>query len=135
VDRPTRRALFGDTLSDELGDSAWRPAVDVFETEKAVVVQVELAGVARDDLRITVDAGVLRIRGVRGPGRDDEVQRLHQVEIERGPFERAVRIGIPFEREGVRASLDEGFLRVTLPKRLPQNRRIPVEGAPPADDA
>jgi HSP20 family protein len=125
VDRPTRRALFGDRLSDELSDSAWRPAVDVFETEKAVVVQVELAGVARDDLRITVDGEVLRIRGVRGPGRDGEVQRLHQVEIERGPF----------ERDGVRASLDDGFLRVTLPKRLPQHRRIPVEGTPPPDDA
>jgi len=98
--------------------------VDVYETEKAVVVLVELAGVSREDVRITVDGSVLRIRGKRSPERDPDIRRLHQMEIAQGPFERALRIGLPFDREGVRASLDEGFLRVVLPKRGP--RRIPV---------
>ncbi len=53
------------------------------------------------------------------------VQRLHQMEIAFGPFERVLRIGIPFEREGVAAHLEDGFLTVNLPKQLP--RRLPVE--------
>jgi HSP20 family protein len=131
VDRPRRQdpitQLFGE-FSERLGDERWRPAVDVYETEKAVIVQVELAGVRREDLRVTVDGERLRIRGVRVPSRDEEMQRLHQVEIASGPFERVLRIGIAFERGAVSASLEEGFLRITLPKQEPPRRRIEVEG-------
>lgn len=116
-------------FSERLGGARWRPAVDVYETEKEIVVQVELAGVRREDVRVTIDGDLLRIRGARGPTRDEEIQRLHQVEIVSGPFERAVRIGLPFEAGSVSASLEDGFLRVRLPKRIPvPRRRIDVEG-------
>lgn len=131
MDRPRRQdpiaQLFGE-FAERLGGEAWQPALDVYETEKALVVQVDLAGVRAEDLRITVDADRLRIRGVRTPARDAEIERLHQVEIASGPFERVLRLGIAFERDAVSASLEEGFLRIVLPKRLPARRRIDVEG-------
>lgn len=114
-------------LSDQLGDDRWQPAADVFETEKAIVVRLELAGVASADVQVTVDADVLRIRGVRKPRVDESAQRLHQMEIVTGPFERAIRIGVPFERDGVTAVLEEGLLRVVLPKRSIGSRRIGLE--------
>jgi HSP20 family molecular chaperone IbpA len=49
------------------------------------------------------------------------------MEIAFGPFERAIRIGIPFARDRVSAQLEDGFLRVTLPKRDTGPRRIDVE--------
>lgn len=113
-------------FSDRLRGDRWQPAIDVFETEKAVVVRVELAGVRNSDVRVTVDGEWLRIRGERRPPTGGEVQRLHQMEIAFGPFERAVRIAIPFERGQVSASLDEGFLNVVLPKSQPSRRRIEV---------
>ena len=91
------------------------------------MVRLELAGVARDEVQVTVDGDVLRIRGIRRPRVDDDAQRLHQMEIASGPFERALRIGIPFERDQVAASLEEGMLRVVLPKRRAGPRRIDVE--------
>lgn len=131
MERPPRRdpiaELFGE-VPDRLGGSSWRPSVDVWETEKAIVVQVELAGVSRENLKISIDGSLLRIRGERLPARDAEIQRLHQMEIATGQFERVLRIAIPFEREDVRASLDDGYLRIVLPKRGPLRRRIPVEG-------
>jgi len=116
---------FGE-LGDRLGGSRWRPAVDVFETEKTIVVRVELAGVRIPQLDVTVDGDVLRVSGVRHALAADGVQRLHQMEIACGPFERTLRVSVPFDREGVSAHLEEGFLTVTLPKRGP--RRLDVEG-------
>ena len=114
-------------LTDRLGEASWQPAADVFETDRAIVVRLELAGVAGGDVSVTIDGEVLRIRGVRKPRVDATAERLHQMEIASGPFERAIRIGVAFERDRVTASLEEGLLRVVLPKRSVGPRRIGVE--------
>jgi HSP20 family molecular chaperone IbpA len=49
------------------------------------------------------------------------------MEIAFGPFERSLSIPVPFEREQVAAHLADGFLRVTLPKRVPAKREIEIE--------
>ncbi len=116
--------FFGDFPELLRGDH-WQPLLDVFETEKAVVVRVELAGVAREDLRVSVDGEVLHLRGVRRPPEHSEaLERLHQMEIAFGPFERSVRIAIPFEREQVSAHLEDGYLSVTLPKRAARSIEV-----------
>ena len=79
---------------------------------------------------MTVDGDLLRIRGVRKPRMEAEAQRLHRMEIAFGPFERLLRIQVPFERSQVSARLEEGFLRVTLPKRLPAQRRVEIRSEP-----
>jgi len=90
-------------------------------------VRVEISGVRGEDLRVNVDGDLVRVSGARRVPVEAEVRRLHQMEIAFGPFERAVRIAIPFDREGVSAHLEDGFLLVTLPKSLPQRRKIEVE--------
>ena len=82
--------------SEQLGSDRWQPAADVYETEGSIVVRLELAGVRGSEISVTVDGDILRIRGVRHPRIDGDAQRLHQMEIASGPFERAIRIGIPF---------------------------------------
>ncbi len=101
--------------------------MDVFETDLAVVVRIEIPGVRGEDLRVNVDGAFLRIGGVRKVPPHLEVQRLLQMEIAFGPFERDVRIGIPFDRERVSARLEDGFLSVTLPKVKPVRREVPVQ--------
>jgi len=114
-------------FADRLRGDHWQPEVDVYETEQAVVVRVELAGVQGGDLRVTVDADELRIRGVRRPAESTDLKRLHRMEIASGPFERRLRIPIPFVREAVTANLAEGFLTVTLPRRAPARVRVEHE--------
>ena len=99
--------------------------MDIFETETAIVVRLEMAGVRGENLRVNVDRDVLRIRGVRKTPLVEGVRRLHQMEIAFGPFETTVRLGIPFDREGVTANLEDGLLEVRLPKRRPV--RVEVE--------
>ena len=115
--------LFGE-FSERVRDDRWQPALDVFETEKAIVVRIELAGVRRGDLRVSVERDMLYVRGVRRPPEDAEVQRLHRMEIAFGPFERSVRIAIPFERDQVSANLEDGYLSVRLPKRQPRSIEV-----------
>jgi HSP20 family protein len=112
-------------FSDRLGGGRWRPSVDVLETEKAVIVRFELAGVRIADLEVTVDAGTLRVSGMRRAAPHDGVQRLHQMEIAFGPFERSLRFEVSFVRDEVSAHLEDGVLTVTLPKQGP--RRLAVE--------
>ena len=118
--------LYGE-FSDRLRGDRWQPDADVFETEKEIVVRVDLAGVRSSDLRVTVDGSMLRISGVRVSGDSSEVKRLHQMEIATGPFERRVRVPVAFDRERVVAHLSDGFLTVSLSKRSPMRREVKVE--------
>jgi HSP20 family molecular chaperone IbpA len=114
---------FGDRLR---GDS-WQPDVDIFETETALVVRVEIAGVHSRNLNVKVDGQILRIAGIRLAPDGSQVRRLHQMEIASGPFERRLRIPIPFDRNAVSAQITDGFLTVTLPKSETGPRRVSVE--------
>ena len=114
-------------FGDRLRGDRWLPDVDVFETEKDVVVRVELAGVRRDDLRVSVDGRVLKISGVRRGLDRADTQRLLQVEIAAGPFERRVQIPIAFQRDQVAAHLADGFLTVVLPKKPAGPKPVEIE--------
>ena len=118
--------LYGE-FADRLRGDRWQPDVDVFETENEVVVLAEIAGIRSDDLRVTVDGDELRISGVRRVPERSDVKRLLQMEITAGPFERRLRIPIAFDRERVSAHLADGFLTVTLPRRLPTRRHVKLE--------
>jgi HSP20 family protein len=118
--------LYGE-FADRLRGDRWQPDVDVFETETEVVVLAEIAGIRNEDLRVTVDGDLLRISGIRRVPERSDLKRLLQMEITSGPFERRLRIPIPFDREKVSAHLADGFLTVTLPRRTPLRRQVKLE--------
>ncbi|MGI4791759.1 MAG: Hsp20/alpha crystallin family protein [Janthinobacterium lividum] len=101
----------------------WQPPIDIHETDEAILVKVELAGVKADDLQVslTPDDRILNISGSRSESsRDREGRtRCHQMEIYFGPFERAVALpsGIRLDRDAIKATYREGFLLVALPKK------------------
>jgi HSP20 family molecular chaperone IbpA len=100
----------------------WRPLTDVYETESAVVVKVEIAGISRDDLTVSLSGRKLTIRGVR----HDSAAKLgyQQMEIQYGYFETEVLVPRPIDEEHIEATYHEGFLSVRLPKA--PARRVPV---------
>lgn len=118
--------LYGE-FADRLRGDRWQPDVDVFETDSEVVVLAEIAGIRSEDLRVSVDGEELRISGVRRVPERPGVKRLLQIEITSGPFERRLRIPIPFDRERVTAHLADGFLTVSLPRRRPERRQVKLE--------
>jgi len=100
----------------------WRPPTDMYETEEAIVVRVEIAGMREQDFSIALEDRTLSIRGIRS----DPTERLafYQMEIPFGEFSTEVELPIPIITEGVEAIYRDGFLLITLPKAHPQHIQV-----------
>jgi HSP20 family protein len=101
----------------------WRPAMDMYETEDAVVVKIEAAGMNPDDFTISFVNRTLIIRGVRQDV--EEKQIVHRLEIPYGEFQIEVRLAEAFDANQIQAKYEHGFLYVTLPKSK-QEHRVPI---------
>ena len=92
----------------------WRPVTDVYETEDCVIVKAEVAGMSEQDFTVSLANRRLSISGVR---RDSECKLAYQqLEIPYGHFHTEVFLPHSVERDEIRATYDNGFLTVTLPK-------------------
>ena len=105
------RAFGADSLAGECS-----PAIDVFETDEAVEVTVDLPGVAPSGVRLLMKADTLLIAGEKTARRGQRESSFHLVERDFGRFARAVRLGRPCDASHARARFSAGVLRVTVPK-------------------
>jgi HSP20 family protein len=103
----------------------WTPPVNLYETEHAYLVCVDLAGVDKQKIEITVQDQRLRIRGHRsvpahpGAGEPDLTHRrvrVHLMEIDHGSFGREVELPHDVRREAITARHENGMLWIELPK-------------------
>ena len=101
----------------------WSPPSDVYETDSAIVVKVEIAGLKPEDFTISLNHRVLAVRGVR---RDPASKLAYQrMEINYGVFQTEVYLPWPInESAEIEATYEQGFLTVLLPKA--PARRVPV---------
>lgn len=103
---------------------AWRPPTDMYETEDAIIIKVEVAGMREADFTISLVERSLTIRGVRQD--TSERRAYHQMEIAFGEFHTEVELPYLVIADKVEATYRDGFLRVILPKAQPKH--IKVEG-------
>lgn len=96
--------------------TAWRPAADVAETPDAIIVTVDLAGVADEDVEIVLHEDVLIVDGLRRPNPPAADVRYHAAEIRPGPFRLEVPLPSYVEAGEVSGEFERGLLRVRLPK-------------------
>lgn len=103
----------------------WSPPTDVYETQPAYVVRVEIAGMREEDFEITIEDKFLTISG----NRPDVPERraYQQMEIRFGKFETVVGLPGPVDLEAARADYTEGFLTVILPKAKPNQIQVEEE--------
>ena len=92
------------------------PALDVLETDQAVEVSMDVAGISKDAVRILFRAGVLIIAGEKAPPTGGQDQAFHLVEREFGRFARAVRLSGALDIANSQATLHNGELTIVLPK-------------------
>jgi HSP20 family protein len=113
----------------------WQPRSDVYETENGLIVRVEVAGIQKESLNVSLSADrrSLHVRGTRTEKHIDErpKTRYHQLEVYFGPFERSISLpeDVAVDSENLSATYRDGFLLVTLPKtKVAQiSRTIPIE--------
>jgi len=109
-----RRRDLVHAISWTVRSSAWSPPTDVYETDDAIVVRVEVAGMRDEDFEIEVEDGFLKISGTRPDV--PERRAYHQMEIRYGKFSTTVGLPVPVNVEKSEALYDDGFLTINLPK-------------------
>jgi HSP20 family protein len=105
----------------------FRPAADFYETEQGLVVRLELAGVKPDSISLSLAGQELVVQGRRQPPPPEGIRRFIHLEMGFGAFERCFMLPIPVDPQGVQARYLDGILEITLPRKGPQIRRIPVK--------
>ncbi len=96
--------------------SAWTPNTDVYETPEGLVVKMEIAGIEKEDLGITLNDRLLLVRGHRKDPCREKRCSFRQMEIDYGQFERRIVIPRSVDGKRVRAQFQNGFLHIELPK-------------------
>jgi len=99
-----------------LAESVWTPAVDIAEDENGYIVQVELPGVAREQVKITMQDNVLSIKGEKAQENESRTSSFHRTERSYGSFERRFSLPSNVRQDSIDATFKDGILTVTLPK-------------------
>ena len=91
------------------------PAVDIFETEKEIILLADMPGVKADDLTIDLRENTLTLSADTAPVDDSDEENI-LVEYETGRYYRQFTLGELINQEKIDANLNDGVLRLTLPK-------------------
>ena len=104
---------------DLFSRSDWTPAVDIKETPEAFNIEAELPGMSKDDVKVTVQNGVLSIQGERKHEEETKDKKQHRIERFYGSFLRRFTLPENVDENSVQASFKDGVLSLTLTKAEP----------------
>jgi HSP20 family protein len=102
--------------NDRAMTTAWAPALDISERKDAYLVTVEVPGVEPEDLDITMEDGLLTIKGERQFTSESSEQQFHRVERRYGAFRRSITLPAQVQAEQIEATFDNGVLQIVVPK-------------------
>ena len=98
---------------------AFVPAMDIYQTDKAVVLETPLAGVKPEEVSVTVEKGVLTIQGQSSKEHEVDEKNYYRKEVRSGSFFRQVALPVSVTEDKVTAEFENGILKVTCPKAQP----------------
>lgn len=108
-------------------DDYWHPKCDVFETSTHWVIVMELAGVEKDEISITLTEDYLRISGTRIFSNAGDRASYYNMEIETGNFDRRISLpDTPIEKDNPKVQYIDGMLRIAFPLAPIVERIIPI---------
>lgn len=111
--RSTARAESGQEM---LAVADWSPSIDISETDAAYLIKAEIPGVKKEDVKVTIQDGMLTIQGERKMEKEEKGKKFHRVERSYGSFVRSFRIPDNANENSVKAEFKDGMLNVTLAK-------------------
>jgi len=129
--------LFEDVWGEEkeglpslLRRRGWAPALDMYETDKEVVVKAELPGLKTKDVDISVDEDRLTIKGERKFEEEVKEENFYRLERRYGSFERVIPLPTGVKKDAIKAAYKNGILEIHLPKAeevKPKRIKVKVE--------
>lgn len=119
-------------MEEETAACAWTPAVNILEREEGIVITADLPGLKAEDVEVTIDNGVLTVKGERTLEEVSEGETYHRVERSYGTFERSFSIPNSVDLKKIEARFVNGEMTLHLPKRdesKPRSVKVKVETA------
>ena len=111
-----RPALRTQVEKEAMTVAEWSPLVDITEDDKENLIKADLPEVKKEDVKLTVQDGVMTISGERKYEKEEKGKKYHRVEREYGSFMRNFTLPEAADGSKVSAEYKEGVLRVHLPK-------------------
>jgi HSP20 family protein len=109
--------LYAPGNGDEpISAAAWEPLTDITEDEKEFLVKAELPEVKKEDVKVNVEDGILRISGERKMEKEEKDKKYHRIERSYGSFLRAFTLPEGADATKIAADFKDGLLLVHLPK-------------------
>jgi HSP20 family protein len=106
----------GSKGEEALTTAEWMPLVDIIEDEKQYIIAAELPDVRKEDVKVTMENGVLNVRGERRFERESETAKFHRVERSYGTFARSFTIPDDGDSSTVTADFRDGMLKIRIGK-------------------
>jgi len=94
----------------------WVPRVDIAETAKEFLIKVEIPDVKKEEVKITVDNGILSIQGEKKQEKEEKGKKFHRVERYYGSFTRSFVLPDNVDETKIEASFKDGMLNLQIPK-------------------
>lgn len=95
------------------------PSMDIYETGDSVVIEVEIGSMDPKNVKVSVEDGVLKIKGEETSEEENKDRNYYRREIRRGSFERTVSLGKSVDEETIDAKYDKGILKISI-KKMPE---------------
>ena len=113
--------FFDDFLPNREGEegqrsAVWTPRADLSETDDAYLIAIDLPGIRRDDLEITMEDGTLKISGERSMENESENGQYYRIERAYGRFFRSFTFGPNADADNIEAHFDDGVLTIRVAK-------------------
>jgi HSP20 family protein len=117
----------GDSDDSSVVTSQWVPRVDVKEENDRFVLYADLPGIDPNDIEVSMDKGILSIRGERSSETSSQTERFSRIERQYGSFHRRFALPDSADPDGIQAHGRHGVLEIVIPKRAESApRRIQV---------
>lgn len=111
-------SLFGNTRTADADDfeTSWAPRLDVSEDKDHYNVKVDLPGMKREDVKITLRENILNVRGERAEDAKREGESFHILERRFGKFSRSLTLPTNVDASNIAARMADGILTIAIPK-------------------
>ena len=108
----------------------WSPEVDISEDDQGYLLKADLPEMKKDDVRVTVEDGILNVSGERKCQKEDQKKKFHRIERSFGTFRRSFTLPEDADSTKVTAEFRDGVLKVHLPTTTtPKSKAIQVKVA------
>ena len=110
-------SFFNENVSEvHAGNAFFRPSTDIKETDTSFEVEIALAGIKKDDIKIELNNGVLMVSGERSSKKEENTGKYHLNEIQYGKFSRRFTLPENTNADKIEAKVEDGVLFLSIPK-------------------